>query len=343
MKSAYLVKVGHIEIRNEPKPKPGPGEVLVRVRAVGVCGSDVHYYKNGHIGDNWITSPLVLGHEFAGEIAGKGPGVEGFKKGTPVTVEPSMACEKCYYCLRGKYNLCPNMAFCGTPPDHGAFREYLTYPARWCHVMPEGMSFAEGAMLEPLAIAVHGVDEGGVSSADTVLILGAGCVGLTTLGVAKASGAAKVIISEPLAYRRRLAKKYGADVIVNPDKEDVEKIVMAETDGMGVDVAYEAAGAADTYNTCIAGARRGATVVFIGIPEMDFLPIDIHKARRKGLTIKNLRRFVHTYERAIKLVQTGQVDVKKLITHYFPLEKTAQALDLAHSYSDGVLKAVVEV
>jgi len=343
MRSAYLVALEKIELRRDPKPKPGPGEVLLRVRAVGVCGSDVHYFKNGRIGDNRVKFPFIIGHEFAGEVVQLGPGVTGLEKGTPVAVEPGMACGECFYCLRGRYNLCPHMLFCGTPPTHGAFREFMTYPARWCHPMPASMSFAEGAMLEPMAIAVHAVDEGAVMPGDCVLIAGAGCVGLSVLAVAKAAGASKVIVSEPLAYRRRLAAKFGADVVVDPGRDDVAEAVMRETSGNGADVTFEAAGAEDTYNTCIYAARGGANVVFIGIPEADRIALDIHPARRKGLTIKNLRRFVHTYDRAARLAQTGQVDLQKLITHRFPLERTSEALELAGSYSDGVLKAVVEM
>jgi len=174
-------------------------------------------------------------------------------------------------------------------------------------------------------------------------VVGGGCVGLCALGMARVAGATMVIVSELLEYRRELAKSLGADIVIDPAKEDVVEVVRAQTEGRGADVSFEAAGAPDTYQTCVDATRAGGTPVFIGIPEGDTISLCIHNARRKGLTIKNLRRFVHTYDRAIRLLEAGAFDAKKLVTHTFPLEKTREALEVAGSYADGVLKAEVRI
>jgi len=344
MKSAYLLKAGAMEIREEPRPEPGEGEVLLRVRAVGVCGSDVHYYREGRIGDNAVTRPLIIGHEFAGQVEAVGPGYHGpLEPGARVAVEPGVACGTCWWCLRGQYNLCPDIRFCGTPPVHGAYRECMAYPARWCWPLPDNLDYAEGAMIEPLAVGVHAVDEGRPQAGDSVLIVGAGSIGLTVLQVAKASGVSQAMVSEPLPYRRELARQLGADTVIDPNAEDVVETARALTLGRGADVTFEAAGAEDTYQVCIDGVRRGGVAVFIGIPAVDRISLNIHEARRKGITIKNLRRFVHTYPRAIRLVASGAVDVKALVTHTFPLERITEAFELVAAYGDGVLKAVIEL
>ena len=332
-----------LRIGREPRPAPGPGEVLLRVATVGVCGSDVHYYLEGRIGDQVVVEPIVLGHEFSAWVAGLGAGVEGLEVGQLVSVEPGIPCGECEPCQHGHPNLCPNVIFCGTPPVDGVFAEYTVMPAENCFPLPEGMSAAEGAMLEPLGIAIHTVGLAHPKPGQTVAVLGAGPIGLLTAAVARAAGASEVYMTEPLAYRRQFALEYVADAVLDPQEVDVEAEILRLTGGRGVDVAFEAAGAPETPQQGAAVARIGGVLVVAGIPADDSMLMRACTVRRKGLTIKLVRRMKHTYPRAIRLVQTGMVDVKPLATHHLPLERIAEAFDLVAGYEDGVLRAMIQV
>jgi L-iditol 2-dehydrogenase len=343
MRVARLHGIHDLRLEDVPQPEPGPGEVLLKVASVGVCGSDVHYYKEGRIGDAVVTAPIIMGHEFSAWIAGHGPGVEGLEIGQLAAVEPAIPCGECESCQHGHPNLCPTVRFCGTPPIDGVFAEYTIMPAENCFPLPADLGPEEGAMLEPLGIAIHTVDLAHLKPGQTVAVLGAGPIGLLTAAVARASGAGAIYMTEPLADRRGFALDYVADVALNPDEVDVVAEIMELTGGRGVDVAFEAAGAPETPDQAAAVARPGGVVVIAGIPSDDTMTMGASTARRKGLTIKLVRRMKHTYPRAIRLVQEGLVDVKPLVTHLFPLERIADAFEMVVDYEDGVLRAVIQV
>lgn len=332
-----------LRLEELPQPVPAPGEVLLRVAAAGVCGSDVHYYRHGRIGDAVVTGPLILGHEFSAWVAGLGPGVEGLAIGQLVSVDPAISCGLCEPCQQGNPNLCPHVRFCGTPPIDGAFAEYTVMPASNCYPLPEGFDPVIGAMLEPLGIALHSVDLAHLKAGQTVAVLGAGPIGLLTAAVAKVAGAGAIYLSEPLAYRRQFALDYVADAVLDPNGTDVVAELLRLTDGRGVDVAFEAAGASDTIQQAVNVARIGGQVIIIGIPPDDTITIPASAARRKGLVIKPVRRMKHTYPRAIRLVHRGMVDVKPLATHLFPLQRIAEAFETVAAYEGGVLRAVIQV
>jgi len=343
MRAARLHGIRDVRLEDLPRPAPGPGEVLLNVAAVGVCGSDVHYYLDGRIGDQIVTAPIIMGHEFSARVAGFGAGVEGLEMGSLVAVDPAIPCGACETCQQGHPNLCPDVLFCGTPPVDGVFAEYTVKPAENCFPLPDGFGPAEGAMLEPLGIALHTVDLAHLKPGQTVAVLGAGPIGLLTAAVARACGARAIYMTEPLAYRRRFAVDYVADAALNPDETDVAAEILRLTGGRGVDVAFEAAGAPDTPDQAAAVTRPGGKVIVAGISPDDTLAFTASPVRRKGLTIKLVRRMKHTYPRAIGLVQTGMVDVKSLVTHLLPLERIADAFDMVAGYEDGVLRAVIEV
>jgi L-iditol 2-dehydrogenase len=343
MRAARLHAIRDLRLEDLPKPVPGPGEVLLQVAAAGVCGSDVHYYLEGRIGSQVLTAPMILGHEFSAWVAELGEGVTELEVGQLVAVEPGIACGACEQCLHGHPNLCPNVRFCSTPPVDGIYAEYTVMPAENCFPQPEGMGPVEGAMLEPLGIGIQAVDLGHLKAGDTVAVLGAGPIGLLTAAVARAAGASEVYMTEPLAYRRQFALDYVADAVLDPTEDDVVEEILHLTGGRGVDVGFEAAGAPDTPQQTAAVTRIGGKVIIAGIPaqnEMTFRPDTV---RRKGLTIKMVRRSKHTYERALRLMETGQVDVKPLATHLLPLERVEEAFEMVASYQDGVLRAVIEV
>jgi L-iditol 2-dehydrogenase len=343
MRASRLHGIRDIRVEDLPRPTPGPGEVLLKVAAVGTCGSDVHYYVEGGIGDQVVTAPIVMGHEFSAWVADLGQGVTGLEIGQLVAVEPAIPCGECESCQHGHPNLCPDVVFCGTPPVDGVFAEYTVKPAENCFPLPAGLSPADGAMLEPLGIAIHTVDLAHLRPGYTVAVLGAGPIGLLTAAIARAAGATKVYMTEPLAYRRAFALRYAADAALDPETTDVVAEILGLTDGRGVDVAFEAAGAAETPDQAARVTRPGGKVVVVGIPSDDTMTFTAGVTRRKGLTIKLVRRMKHTYPRAIALVEKGLVDVESLATHEFPLERIGEAFEMVANYDDGVLRAIIQV
>jgi len=345
MRAARLHGIRDLRLEDLPRPTPGPGEVLLEVASVGVCGSDVHYYLEGRIGNQVVTGPIIMGHEFSAWVAELGPGIEGLDVGQLVAVDPAISCGECEPCQHGHPNLCPNVRFCGTPPINGVFAEYTIMPAENCFPLPQGFGPEEGAMLEPLGVAIHSVDLAHLRSGYTVAVLGAGPIGLLIAAMAKASGASAIYMTEPLTYRRQFALDYIADAALDPYEKgtDVVAEIMRLTGGRGVDVAFEAAGAPETPQQAAAVARPGGKVIVAGIPADDTMTMNASTVRHKGLTIKLVRRMKHTYLRAIRLVQTGMMDVKSLVTHTFPLERIAEAFEMVAAYDDGVLRAVIQV
>ena len=220
MQAAVLHAIRDIRIENRPVPIPGDGEVLLKVASVGVCGSDVHYYQEGRIGSQIVTEPIIMGHEFSAFIVKPGDELEATCKGQLVTVDPAIPCGKCELCLQGYPNLCADVKFCGTPPINGVFSEYAVMPAVNCFPLPDGFSPEEGALLEPLGVALHSVRLAHLKPGDTAAVLGAGPIGLLIGAVAKLSGASAVYVTEPLAYRREFASRYCADVVFDPTGQE---------------------------------------------------------------------------------------------------------------------------
>ena len=323
----------------EAVPQLGPGEALVRVRAVTVCYSDIHYYRYGRIGDTISDKPLVLGHEFAGEVVETYPGVERVKAGDLVAIEPGLSCGHCRYCQEGNPNLCQNLLFVGTPPVDGGLREYVSYKAEFLFPLPASFSAEEGAVLEPLGVAIHAWDLAKLRIGETVAIVGCGPIGLLLIQLARVGGATQILAVDPLAYRRDLAAEMGAIALAPED--DLAAQAEEYSGGHGVDVAIEAAGVVPAQEEAAQMVKRGGTLVLVGIPAEDQLLLTHHTVRRKGLTIKLSRRMKLTYPRAVALVERGTVNVRSLITHHFPLEQANEAFRLVEGYGDGVVKAVI--
>jgi L-iditol 2-dehydrogenase len=322
-------------LHDELRPEPGPGESLVRVTAVGVCGSDVHWFEEGSIGDAQITQPLVLGHEFAGVIQ------SGEQRGERVAVDPAVPCGACEFCQEGNPNLCTALCFAGHGTEDGALREYMPWPTRCLHPLPDALTDAEGAMLEPLGVAIHAVDLGHVRPGMAVGVYGCGPIGLLTLQVARAAGAVQIIATDKLSHRLKMARAVGATEVFHAAEGEENPEVWAATKGRGVDVAFEAAGENAAVETAVATVRPGGRVILSGIPADDRTAFTASVARRKGLTIKLVRRMKHTYPRAIRLVERGLVDVQSLVTHRFPLSEFEKAFSAA-ARREGV-KVIIEV
>ena len=343
MKAARLYGPRDLRVEEVPRPEPQAGDLLIRVRAVGICGSDVHYYEDGGIGENRVTEAHELGHEFAGVVAALGPGVEGPPVGTRVAVEPAIPCGTCEFCLEGNPNLCPHILFVSTPPTRGSLVEYIAHPASLVFPLPEEMSFADGAMLEPLGVAIHTVNLAKLRLGDTAAVLGSGPIGLLTIQMARLGGVRTVYATDLIPERLAMAQRMGADEVLQAGEADPVAWVEESTRGRGVDVVFEAAWAAETVAQAMDMAKQGGRVVIAGIPSEDILSFPASAARGKGLTIKLVRRMKHTYPRSIALVQQGLVDVRSLITHRFPLTEAREAFELAAARADGVVKALVEM
>lgn len=339
MKSLRLYGPRDLRLVEEPVPHPGPGQALIRVCSVTICHSDIHYYNYGRIGDTVSEEPLILGHEFCGEVIEISSGVDQVKPGDLVAVEPAVSCGKCRYCREGNPNLCVDLIFSGTPPLDGALREYLTFRSEFLFPLPDGFTPDEGALLEPLGVAIHGWDLARLRVGETVAIIGCGPIGLLLVQLASIGGAAQIFGVEPLDYRRDLAAELGA--IPLAPEEDLATQVEERTGGYGADVAIEVAGTLSAQEEAARVVKRGGTVVLIGIPAQDQLILTHHVVRRKGLTLKLARRMKLTYPRAISLVRRKMVNLRPLITHQFTLDQTDDAFRLVESYSDGVIKAAV--
>lgn len=321
MRAARLYGVNDIRLREEPVPIPRADETLVRVTAVGICGSDLHWFTRGGIGDARLDKPLILGHEFAGVIE------SGNWRGTRVAVEPLIACGKCEPCREGNPNLCLAHRFAGHGADDGALREFIAWDPDCLFPLPDALSDEDGALLEPLGVALHAINLAHLRPGMTIGVYGCGPIGLLLIQVARISGAARVLATDPLAHRRDAARALGAEVF--PADGDEARAILAATNPRGVDVAFEIAGKNAALATAIATAKFGGCVIWAGIPEDDHVTLSASVARRKGLTIKTVRRMKHTYPRAIDLVARKLVDVRSLVTHRFPLEQTREAFAVA--------------
>lgn len=344
MKAVYLLKPGSVSIEDIPVPEiKKETDVLVRVKNVGICGSDIHYFLEGKIGSQIVTDKIILGHEAAGEVAEVGNSVTMVEKGQRVAIEPGITCGKCEHCLGGLPNLCPDVRFFGTPPVDGALREYVVMPEENLVPLPEGLDYNDGILSEPLAIGLYGVKLSRFSVGDEVAITGAGPIGLSVLFSVKSGGAKKIFISDLIPARLEMAKKLGAERVVLAGEEDITDVVEKETRGRGVDIGYEAAGKAETFKQSSEVARIGGEAVIYGIPEDDRIEFDAHSIRRKQLRITNVRRSAHVTKLALDLIGQRRLPFSSLVTHTFPLERIEDALKMAAEYRDGVIKAVITI
>ncbi|MBI5094153.1 MAG: alcohol dehydrogenase catalytic domain-containing protein [Candidatus Hydrogenedentes bacterium] len=324
------------------EPEPQPHEALIRIESVGVCGSDLHYYEEGRIGHSRITDPLILGHEYAGIVERVGAEADPELVGKRVAVEPGIPCGKCEWCRTGHYNVCRDMSFPGGPPHDGALREYIAVHAGFCYPVPDILSAAEAAMIEPLAVAVHTVELGQVKPGATAAILGLGPLGLLTAQVAKLAGVHTLYGTDLLDYRVDAGTRFGVDCAFNAVKEDTVKTILRETKGRGVDVVFDTARSSETAGLALQVARPAGRCVLTGISGEESDPMPVSVARRKELTVQWCRRFRFNFPTAIELVASGRIDVRSLITHSFPLERTCEAFELVSNSSDGVLKASID-
>ncbi len=334
MKSVKLKAAGCLFLDHDPEPTPGPGDILLSISAVGICGSDLHWFGEGGIGDSRLDRPLILGHEFSGVVQ------TGDHRGERVAVDPAITCGTCRYCQDGKPNLCDNIRFAGHAQQDGALRERLAWPTNALFPIPDALSDADAVMLEPLGVAIHAVRLAQLSLGMRVGVFGCGPVGLLIIQLARLSGVSQIIATDRLSHRLDAARSIGATHVFQVEAGESDHDILSASGGDGVDVAFETAGDQAATDTAVFAARPGSRIVLVGIPPDDRTTFTASLARRKELDLQLCRRMRFTYPQAIQLVASGLVDVRTLVTHHFPLEDYEKAFATAQRREG--LKIVIE-
>ncbi len=338
---AELTGLRRFEIEDRPLPAPAPGEVQVQIGAIGVCGSDMHSYAEGGVGDSRCIYPMVLGHEPSGTIVDIGEGVSGWSVGDRAALEPAIFCYHCEFCMSGRYNLCAHLVFLSTPEHAGFFRDRINLPATNLLGIPASISLAEAALVEPIAVVLHSLQFAKPQLGETAVVFGAGPIGLLTVIALKMAGVARVWVVEPVGHRRVLAHAIGADELLETQVIDPVRQIILDTGGRGVDIAIDCAAKDNTLNQCLGALRSGGRLVYTGIPAELQVPLDVHPMRKKEIAIFNVRRSNNEATQARDLLAAQPAKFAPLITHTRPLTSVNEAFQLLEHYDDGVGKMVL--
>lgn len=343
MKTAVMTDIKKVRIEEREKPVPKEGEVLVKVEYVGICGSDLHYYESGRIGNFIVEPPFVLGHEAGGTVVEVGSGVTHLKAGDRVALEPGKTCGHCEHCKAGKYNLCEDVIFFATPPVDGVFQEYVAHEAGLCFKLPDNVSTLEGALVEPLSVGLHAAMQGGAHIGQTAVVTGAGCIGLVSLLALKAMGVSRVIVVDVIEKRLQKAKELGADYVINGKEQDTVAEIKRLTEGKGCDLSIETAGTQITASRLIQASKKGATIVFVGYSASGEMTLPIGMALDKELTFKTVFRYRNIYPMAIEAIAAGKIRIKDIVTDYFELDDIQHAMDACVENKAEIVKGVIRI
>ena len=343
MKTAVMLGIGKMGFEEREIPQVKEDEVLVKLEYVGICGSDLHYYESGAIGDYVVKPPFVLGHEPGGTVVEVGRNVKHLKAGDRVALEPGKTCGHCEFCKSGRYNLCPDVVFFATPPVDGVFQEYVAHEADLCFKLPDNVSTMEGALIEPLAVGFHAAMQGGARAGQTAVVMGAGCIGLVTMMALKAMGVTKVYTVDIMEKRLQKALELGADGVINAGQADAVEEVRKLTDGKGCDLVIETAGIQATTVQAIRMTKKGAAIVLVGYSKSGEMTLPMSLALDKELTFKTVFRYRHIYPMAIDAVAAGKVNLKGIVTDIFTLDEIQKAMDHSVNNKADIVKAVVRI
>jgi D-xylulose reductase len=344
MKAVVLEEIDHIEIRDIPvNEKVGPHEVKIKIANVGICGSDVHYYKHGRIGDFVVRAPMILGHEASGTVTEVGSEVRHLKVGDRVCMEPGIPNHLSRESMQGMYNLDPNVTFWATPPVHGVLRESVVHPGNLTFKLPDNVSFEEAVLVEPLTLGVHVARKVGIASGDNAIVAGAGPIGVIIALAALASGCSQVIITDVKQEKLDIVAEHYGDRIIpfNVAKGELLPFVH-EKFPYGADLYLEASGNPAAISSAPAYLRPGGKIVFIGMPQGP-VPIDIVAAQVKEIVMYTIFRYANDYERAINFIASGQINVKPLISRRFAFEDSIKAFEYAASAPSDVIKIMIDM
>ena len=343
MKVALMTGIGKMEIAQRDIPKPGPDEALVKMEYVGVCGSDLHYYEAGRIGDFIVKFPFVLGHESGGVVVEVGSQVKHLKVGDKVALEPGKTCGHCEFCKTGRYNLCRDVIFFATPPVDGVFQEYTAHEAALCFKLPDNMNTMEGALIEPLAVGFHAAITGGAKLGQTAVVTGSGCIGLVSMMALNAIGASRVYVSDVVTKRLEKAKALGASAVINSAEKDLVKAVNDLSGGAGVDLVIETSGNEAAVAQGIGVLKKGGTLVFVGYSKDGMMNLPMGKALDKELTMKTIFRYRHIYPLAIEAVSSGKVNIRNIVTNIFDFADIQNAMDKSAKNKAEIVKSVIKI
>lgn len=343
MRVAEMTGLEQMRFVEKPIPQPKDNEVQIQVEYVGICGSDLHYYEAGRIGDFIVEPPFVLGHEAAGTVTAVGKNVKNLVVGDRVSLEPNVTCGECEFCRNGKYNLCPDVQFFATPPVQGVFAEYVTHPAHLCFKLPDSVSSMEGALIEPLAVGFHAAARGHAHPGLTAMVFGSGCIGIAAMLALKAYGVSEVYISDVVDIRLKKAKELGATATCNSLKQNFEEFANQVTRGKGFDLLVETSGSEIAARQAINVAKKGADIVLVGYSPSGEMTLPIGKSLDKELTFSCVFRYRNVYPAAIQAVADGRIDAKNIPSHVFEFDDLEHALYEAIHNKATVVKGVVKV
>ncbi|MGE9881089.1 NAD(P)-dependent alcohol dehydrogenase [Bariatricus sp. SGI.161] len=344
-KGAFMRGTDKMIIKEIEVPEVGEKEVLVQLEYVGICGSDVHYFHHGNCGAYKVNleEDYMLGHECAGTVVEVGANVKDLKVGDKVALEPGITCGQCEFCKAGKYNLCPDVVFLATPPVQGCYEEYIAFPENMCFKLPENMTTKEGCLIEPLSVGFHAANQGDVQVGESVVILGAGCIGLVTLLACKAHGAGNIIVADIVDARLEKAKELGATHVINSKEVNALEEIARLTGGKGADKVFETAGSPVTIAQTAFAVKRGGTITLVGLSAQEEINFNFAQIMDKEATIKSVFRYRNIYPKAIEAVSAGAIDVNGIVTHEFDLEHIQEAFEEAINNKTDLVKAVIKI
>lgn len=343
MKVAVMNGIGEMGFLERDIPTVKDDEVLVKLEYIGICGSDLHYYETGRIGDYIVKPPFVLGHEPGGVVVEVGKNVNHLNVGDRVALEPGKTCGHCEFCKTGRYNLCQDVIFFATPPVDGVFQEYIAHQADLCFKLPEGVSTLEGALIEPLAVGFHSAIQGEAKCGQTAVVMGAGCIGLVTMMALKAMGVENAYVVDVMQKRLDKALELGATGVINGKEKNAVDAIMEITNGVGCDLVIETAGTEITTVQAINMAKKGSNIVLVGYSKSGEMTLPMSLVLDKELTFKTVFRYRHIYPMAIEAVANGSINLKGIVTNEFSLDEIQNAMDYSVSNKADIVKAVVRV
>jgi L-iditol 2-dehydrogenase len=343
MKAMVLTGIRQMEMTELPFPQlERETDVLIRMKRLGVCGSDIHYYTNGRIGNQVVQYPFPVGHEGAGVVEKTRPAVTRVRPGDRIAIDPAMPCGHCDQCISGRLHTCRNLTFLGCPGQaDGCLSEFIVMPETSCIPLHGNLTLDHGSLSEPLAIGIYAVHQSVPMNDAAIGILGFGPIGMSVFLAARAEGAGRIYVTDRIDKRLQMAAGAGASCTGNPDTQDVVKDIM-QMEPLLLDAVFECCGRQEAMDQAVSLLRPGGKLMIIGIPEFDRWSFDAGEIRRKEITIQNVRRQNHSTEKALEMISNGSIPIDAMVTHRFPFEKTKEAFDLVADYRDGVMKAMIE-
>lgn len=335
---AMVFEPGKVEYRDREIAEPGPGQVLIKTRAVSICGSDVHTFHGKH---PFAPLPAALGHELAGEVVEIGPGVDTVQPGERVVLEPVIICRRCDFCVRGDYHLCTNISF-HHRQGQGAFIPYFVADANWVHRLPENITYEQGALVEPLAVAVHAVSRAELKMGCSVAVFGAGAIGLLILMLARRSGAGDVYCVDVRNFRLDKARALGSNAVFDNRDSGVVAAIVDRTGGLGVDAAFEAVGMEITLNQTLHSLKKGGTAVMVGLMSQPQVTIPANVFVAREITLRGSQGYCRDFKTALKLLENRDIDLEPLISHVLPPDRLQQGFELLSDPTAGAIKVVIK-